>query len=298
MQARILSHHGRQAWVIDGQGQHHLCMYKGRDQEPMTNDWVEIDLAVRPAVILRQLPRKNALLRSEAHRSKGLAANIDQAMIVIAGDPLFSDELLARMICACVAEGISGLIVVNKVDLVQPTERARQQLASFTDCLTQLGWAVLEIAAKPKTPGFIQTENADLVHALAEKTTLVLGQSGMGKSSLLNWLVPEFNAQTQEISQALQTGRHTTTASRMVAAHNGWLIDTPGFQLFGLHHLSETQLALGFPEWAAAQEARGRCRFANCHHLNEPGCSVKQAVESGEIAARRLSLWQGLLKAS
>jgi ribosome biogenesis GTPase len=264
----------------------------------MTNDWVEIDSAARPAVILRQLPRKNALLRSEAHRSKGLAANIDQAMIVISGDPLFSDELLARMICACVAEGISGLIVVNKVDLAQPTERARQQLASFTDGLAQLGWAVLEVAAKPKTPGFIRTENADLVRALAEKTTLVLGQSGMGKSSLLNWLVPEFNAQTQEISQALQTGRHTTTAARMVAAHDGWLIDTPGFQLFGLHHLSETQLALGFPEWAAAQEAHGRCRFANCHHLNEPGCSVKQAVESGEIAARRLSLWQGLLRAS
>jgi ribosome biogenesis GTPase len=298
MQARILSHHGRQAWVIDGQGQHYLCVYKGRDQEPMTNDWVEIDQTSSPAVILRQLPRKNTLLRSEAHRSKALAANIDQALIVISGDPLFSDELLARMICACVAEGIPGLVVVNKMDLVQPTERARQQLASFAGCLKQLDWTVIEVAAKPKTPGFIQNEHADLVRALTGKTTLVLGQSGMGKSSLLNWLVPEFNAQTQEISTALQTGRHTTTASRMVYAHGGWLIDTPGFQLFGLHHLSETQLALGFPEWASAQEAWGRCRFANCHHLNEPGCSVRQAVDAGEIAARRLSLWQGLLKAS
>jgi len=298
MRARILSHHGRQAWVIDQQGQHHLCVYKGRDQEPMTNDWVEIDQSLSPAVILRQLPRKNTLLRSEVHRSKALAANIDQALIVVSGDPLFSDELLARMICACVAEGIAGLIVVNKMDLTQPTERARQQLASFKGCLRQLDWAVLEVAAKPKTPGFIQSENADLVRRLAGKTTVVLGQSGMGKSSLLNWLVPEFNAQTQEISTALQTGRHTTTASRMVSAHGGWLIDTPGFQLFGLYHLSESQLALGFPEWAAAQEARGRCRFANCHHLNEPGCSVKQAAEAGEIAVRRLSLWQSLLKAS
>lgn len=298
MQARLLSHHGRQAWVIDEQGQHHLCVYKGRDQEPMTNDWVEIDTTLTPAVITGLLPRKNALYRSEAHRTKALAANVDQAMIVISGDPLFSDELLARMICASVAEGISGLVVLNKIDLSESTQRARQQLSVFVECLRLLDWKLLELAAKPKAPGFAPTGKAELIAQLERKTTVVLGQSGMGKSSLLNWLVPEFNAQTQEISQALQTGRHTTTASRMVAAHEGWLIDTPGFQLFGLHHLSESQLALGFPEWALAQGPAGRCRFANCHHDNEPDCLIKQAIADGSLPARRLTLWHHLIRAS
>ena len=284
--------------MIDHQGQHHLCVYKGRDQEPMTNDWVDIDTTLTPAVITGQLPRKNALFRSEAHRTKALAANIDQAMIVISGDPLFSDELLARMICACVAEGISGVVVLNKIDLSESTERARQQLSAFSECLRLLDWRLLELAAKPKTPGFVPPDKMELIAQLQHKTTVVLGQSGMGKSSLLNWLVPGLNAQTQEISRALQTGRHTTTASRMVAAHEGWLIDTPGFQLFGLHHLSESQLALGFPEWALAQGPAGRCRFANCHHDNEPGCLIKQAIADGSLPARRLALWHHLIRAS
>jgi len=110
----------------------------------MTNDWVEIDTTLTPAVITGQLPRRNALYRSEAHRTKALAANIDQAMIVISGDPLFSDELLARMICASVAEGISGVVVLNKIDLSESTQRARQQLSAFAECLRLLDWKLLE----------------------------------------------------------------------------------------------------------------------------------------------------------
>lgn len=301
VRARLLSHHGRQAWAADDDGHHFACVYKGRDLQPVVNDTVLLDTTTRPAVITSIAPRRNQLIRSEAHRHKGLAANIDGAVIVISGEPLFSDVLLARMICACVAEGVLGVIALNKIDLQQASERARAQLAPFARCLAHHGWHVIELAAKSRTPA----EAAHPMHAglsqlrdwLGHRTTVIMGQSGMGKSSLLNALVPDFNARTREVSEALQTGKHTTTAGQAVAldAHS-WLIDTPGFQLFGLDHLSETQIALGFPEWQQVQEHDGRCRFNNCHHLNEPGCTVQAAAQRNAVPPRRLQLWSELIR--
>ncbi len=313
--ARLLSHQGRQALVLDQTGQTRRCVYKGRDLVPTANDQVIIDTTETPAVITSIIERSNQLIRSEAHRAKILAANIDQAMIVISGAPLFSDELLARMICACSAENIPGMVVLNKIDLKDETDRARAQLAPFMNCLQLLGWQVFEVSAKPESikPTVSDTESvaydnslAQLRAALDNKTTVIMGQSGMGKSSLLNALVPGFNAMTREISEALQTGKHTTTAGHVVrytnangseskASDQGWLIDTPGFQLFGLHHLSESQMALGFPEWAQIREQDGRCKYFNCRHLNEPGCMVQAAAERDAISKRRLALWASLI---
>ena len=304
MRARLLSHFGRQAWVLDGQGQALACVYKGRELQPTANDWVEVDTTAQPAVITEILERRNAVMRSEAHRAKTLAANVDQALIVISGAPLFSDELLARMLCACAVEGITGTVVLNKMDLVDQTKRAQAQLAAFGPALELLGWQVMQIAAKPAGPECNPHDAPaglePLNRFLQGKTTLIMGQSGMGKSSVLNALVPGLNAQTREISEALQTGKHTTTAGLVVAQNaTTWLIDTPGFQLFGLHHLSESQLALGFPEWRAIHEQHGRCRFANCTHMAEPGCSVRTACENAghennQAALRRLDLWRTL----
>ena len=322
MRARLLSHFGRQAWVRDDQGQHRLCVYKGRDLQPVANDRVEIDAEATPAVITDIVPRTNTVLRSESHRAKVLAANVDQVAIVISGAPLFSDELLARMICACAAEQISGIIVLNKSDLAAETQRAEQQLAPFEHALKLLDWPLVRVAAKPTLPHAIghddhgqdsQRHPRDLEplrHRLLGNTTLIMGQSGMGKSSLLNALVPGLNAQTREISQALQSGKHTTTAGLVVRmsppehepggpADRGqpdtWLVDTPGFQLFGLHHLSDTQLALGFPEWVEVHAHHGRCRFNNCTHQQEPGCTIAQAAKNNQAAQRRLDLWRTLI---
>ena len=304
VQGRLLSHRGRQAWVADPNGDEHLCLYKGRELQPTANDRVLVDLRTRPGVILEILPRANCLMRSEAHRTKSLAANVDLAMVVISGSPPFSDELLARMICAATAEQIPGLLVLNKSDLTEPTAQARQNLRIFDAALQSLGWSVIMTNTQHQAVGNVASPDAttadglqELRHHLHQKTTVVMGQSGMGKSSLLNALIPGFNAQTREISEALQTGKHTTTAGQMVALDaQSWLIDTPGFQLFGLHHLSDTQLALGFPEFAETQASLGRCRFANCRHLNEPGCKVHEGVALGNISERRLALWQSLLE--
>ncbi len=300
MHARLLSHFGRQAWVMDAQGRTLPCVYKGRELQATANDWVEVDASAQPAVITAIGQRRNVVMRSEAHRAKLLAANVDQAVIVISGAPLFSDELLARMLCACAVEGIHGAVVLNKMDLVEQTDRAKAQLAAFHSALELLGWQVIRVAANPSDPmantAASQAGFAQLNGLLQGKATLIMGQSGMGKSSLLNALVPGLNAQTREISEALQAGKHTTTAGLVVAQNaDTWLIDTPGFQLFGLHHLSVSQLALGFPEWAAVHAQHGRCRFANCNHLAEPGCTVRAACENNQAALRRLSLWQTIL---
>lgn len=292
MQARVLSHHGRHAWVIDAQGGKHHCLLKGRDLLPTANDDVLIDDSAVPAVITEILDRRNLLRRSEAHRTKLLAANLDQVVILVSGSPLFSDEILARILCACAGEGLTGAVVLNKTDLANESQEAHRQLAPFREALSLLGWPVFETVLRKDVLQGLETLRA----FLEGKTSLVIGQSGMGKSSLLNALVPELNLQTREISSALQTGRHTTTASQMFSiARDSWVVDSPGFQLYGLDHLSLGELSLGFPEWEVVFARLGRCRFANCRHQNEPGCRLEDALKEGQIAPRRLGLWHRLI---
>ena len=292
----MLSHHGRQAWVLEGTGARHLCVFKGRGLTPFANDQVMVDLSSSPAVITDILPRRNQLIRSEVRRSKGLAANIDQAVVVVSGSPPFSDELLARIMSACAAADIAGIVALNKTDLVTATQQAEHQLDAFRAAFNDLGWQLMPVCAQPGHPIGIDL----LKTALTGKTSVFIGQSGMGKSSLLNALIPGINLQTREISQALNTGKHTTTAGQMLFLdqHQSAVIDTPGFQLYGLHHLSAHEIALGFPEWQRAQEAYGRCRYFNCRHLEEPGCSVQAAVAKGDYSARRLALWRTILQNS
>src|SRR5690606_4142652 len=230
--------------------------------------------------------RRNLLYRSDQMRSKQFAANIDLIVIVVAVEPSFSEELVSRALVAAETEDIDTLLLLNKTDITEGLAAARTHLEVFR----QLGVRVMEVSAVDTT-----ATRQQLLPELQGRTSLLLGQSGMGKSTLLNALVPEAQAATQDYSAALDAGRHTTTNTRLYALPeaDAALIDSPGFQSFGLLHLTPGDIERGFPEFA---EVKANCRFYNCTHRNEPGCGVLAALGQGEVAEQRHALYLKLLE--
>lgn len=246
------------------------------------------------ASIAEVLPRRNLLYRSDQFRSKLLAANLDQVLVVLATEPGFSEDLLGRALVAAEALEIEARIVLNKCDLPDRLEEARQRLRPYRE----MGYEMLELSAK-STP---EATLAALKPLLAGKASIMLGQSGMGKSTLLNLLVPDAAAHTREISEKLDSGKHTTTFTRLyhlpeavTGGAGGSMMDSPGFQEFGLHHLTEGMLERAFVEF---RPALGHCRFTNCHHLKEPDCAVLAGVVAGKILPKRHALYAQLLHES
>ncbi|WP_066453831.1 ribosome small subunit-dependent GTPase A [Castellaniella caeni] len=282
---RVVAAHGRHYRVVlDASPAPRHCYTKGKKAGPAVGDRVLVlPEGLNEGVIIEVLPRRNLFYRSDAQRSKLFAANIDQLLLVLAAEPEFSDDLLGRALVAAGSADIAAHIVLNKADL-PGTARARARLA----LPESLGIAVTTLSA-------LDTEQtrARLGPVLQGRCTLLLGQSGMGKSTLLNALVPEAAAPTQAHSEALGTGRHTTTHTRLYPLPMGGdLIDSPGFQAFGLQHLSAHDIEQGFPEFAPAI---AQCRFYNCTHQHEPGCGVLAALARGEITAQRHALYLRIL---
>jgi len=235
-------------------------------------------------------PRRNEFKRSDAARTKRIAANIDQAGVVIAAHPPFSEELLLRVTIAAGAEAIPLALIVNKCDLLEARAAIEPRVAVYRS----LGYPVIECSARTDPEG----TRAALGAWLAGRSTLLLGQSGMGKSTLINCIVPQAGLRTQEISEALGSGRHTTTFTRMFslpADDDGVIIDSPGFQSFGLDHLSDSERAHAMPEFAALL---GSCRFHNCTHRDEPGCAIRAAVQDGRVDPFRYKLFLRLVEES
>jgi len=233
--------------------------------------------------ITGHLPRKSLLYRSDAYRQKLIAANVTQLVLVVATEPSFSDLLISRALIAAEHEGLRTLIVLNKCDLAAALPAAREALAPFV----ALGYPLLELSAKQ--------DAAPLIPLLAGETSVLVGQSGMGKSTLTNALVPNIAAATREISTALDSGKHTTTYARMYhlppIPAGGRLIDCPGVQEFGLAHMSLQEIEACFIEF---RPLLGTCRFRDCRHLAEPDCAIKAAAASGAIHPRRLAHYRQL----
>jgi ribosome biogenesis GTPase len=228
------------------------------------------------AQILGHEPRSSLLYRSDQWKQKTIAANATQIVLVVATEPGFSDELISRALVAAQHEHLRALIVLNKCDLATALPAARAQLAPFA----ALGVPVIELSA-------LQDASA-LIPWLAGQVSVLVGQSGMGKSTLTNALIPAAQAATREISTALDSGKHTTTHARLyrLPEGQGELIDSPGLQEFGLAHLTRGEIELGFAEFV---EQIGHCRFRDCRHENEPDCAIKAAIAAGKIDARRLA---------
>ena len=278
---RVVASHGRRFLVALADGEIIDCVTRGKKGGVACGDQVALQVTQPGAgVIERVEPRRNLLYRSDALREKLLAANLDQALIVVAATPLFREELLIRCLAACEAADIHARIVLNKVEL-QETAR----LAHYLHAYEAIGYPVLKVSAV----GDITPLEAEL----AGRVSILAGASGMGKSSLLNRLVPEAKAAVGDISTALDAGRHTTTHSRLHPLHGGGaLIDSPGMQEFGLRHLDASGLMAAFPE---LRERVGQCRFYNCRHIHEPGCAVRDAAESGAMLLGRYRAYLNLL---
>lgn len=257
------------------------CVTRGKKSDVACGDRVEIKLTgPQQAVIEDILPRSSLLYRSNAYRSKLLAANVSQVVIVLATVPSFYEELLNRCLIAAEAAGIQPLILLNKCD-IGDSHSVLERLQLYAS----LGYKVQPLSAKQDV--------SPLKNLLTGHTSILVGQSGMGKSTIVNALLPNSNARTQEVSEVLDSGKHTTTATHLYhLGHDSDLIDSPGLQEFGLYHLSIEELEQAFIEF---RPFLGKCRFANCRHMKEPDCAVIGAAVHGEISERRLASYQGLV---
>ena len=276
--ARIIASYGRRYIVRTPAGQLYDATTRKKRVDFACGDWVDMVVQnAKQAVIEDFQPRKSLLYRQDAWKTKLIAANVERLFIVLAAVPSPSEILLQRALLAAEAGEIEPFIVLNKTDLAE-TALWRERLAFYQD----LGYPLIEVSAlnsvEPLRP------------LLAGYTSIFLGQSGMGKSTLTNALLGETLARTNDISAALDSGKHTTTHAQLYdLADNTFLIDSPGLQEFGVHHLAVPDLLHYFPDM---RHLIGQCRFHNCTHRQEPNCAIKAAVEQGAVVASRLAFLQ------
>ena len=283
----VVAGHGRHYLIETPEGRRLIGHPRGKKSEAVVGDRVRWQPTGAAEGVIEHLePRRNLLFRQDAWKTKSFAANLDGLLLWFAVDPVFSESQLVRALIAAESAGIPATIVLNKTDLPGAAAQ-RARLAPYR----AMGCELLELQLKP-TP---EAARAVLRPRLAGRTTLVLGPSGAGKSTLVNALVPDAQAQVGEISQALNSGRHTTTTTQWywIDREAGTaLIDSPGFQEFGLQQLEASQLVACMPDLRAHA---GGCKFYNCTHRHEPGCAVIAAVERGELSTSRWRIYGDLL---
>jgi ribosome biogenesis GTPase len=290
MTGTIVAAHGRH-YLADVDGEFLQCVTRGKKTNVAVGDVVHLKRTSNDQAVIEKIAERTTLLyRSDQYKSKLLAANISRLFIVIATEPSFADDLVSRSLVACEAAGVEARLILNKVDVTEPLARARERAGLYAN----LGYPLHEVSARTDPEGTVAT----LMPLLAGQSSIFIGQSGMGKSSLINLLVPDADIAVREISEALDTGKHTTTFTRLYRLPGdggGKIIDSPGFQEFGLYHLTEGMLERAFVEF---KPYLGGCKYYNCRHLAEPQCAVLGAVAEGKIARIRHELYAQLLHES
>ncbi len=279
----VVAAHGRHLVVETPDGERVRCHPRGKKNEAVVGDRVRWAPAGDEGVVEGVEPRRNLLYRQDEWRSKSFAANLDAILMLVATEPVFGEGQLTRALIAAADTGIPALIALNKTDL-PAAAAARARLAPYR----AMGIEVIELALKADPQASLER----LRPHLQGRTTLVLGPSGSGKSTLINRMVPRAGAQVGEISHALGSGRHTTSTTTWYwlgeRPADGALIDSPGFQQFGLHQVAPDALAALMPDLAPHL---GGCRFYNCTHRHEPGCALRAAAERGEVSPNRWRLY-------
>ncbi len=274
-----------------------VCRIRGKirlDESKSTNpvavgDEVVVDIENDEGVISALKERKNYIIRKSTNLSKEsqvLAANVDQAVLIITINyPITTRVFVDRFIAAAEAYQIPVKLVFNKTDRYDP--KHLKLLGEWKELYESIGYPCISVSAK------LEDNLEALKELLKDKITVLNGHSGVGKSTLINKIEPELNLKTAEISEIHQSGRHTTTFAQMHAlSFGGYIIDTPGIRGFGLIHIEKEELSHYFKE---IFEVASDCKFNNCTHSNEPGCSVKKAVEKGLIAQSRYESYLSIL---
>jgi ribosome biogenesis GTPase len=259
------------------------CVLKGRRTVVACGDRVSVGRVAGGGAIEAVEPRTTLLYRSDAFREKVLAANVTQVVAVVAPDIAIDEHLLNRWIVAAELEGCRFVLCANKADL-DGFDALRARLAPYR----AMGYAVVEVAAKVSA--------APLEAIVDGERNVLIGQSGMGKSTILNALVPDAGARIGEVSSALGGGRHTTTETALYdlrGPRGGWIVDSPGMKVFGIGHADPGRLPEAFVEM---RPLIGTCRFRDCRHDREPGCAIRAAVDDGRIAPQRLALLNALVR--
>jgi ribosome biogenesis GTPase / thiamine phosphate phosphatase len=306
----VVASFGRHFLVESESGERVICHPRGKKSQAVVGDRVRWQPSRDEGVIDAIDERRNLFYRQDELRTKAFAANLDHILIVIAAEPVFSEMQLARALIAAEAAHIKPVILLNKADLSEAFAAARERLKPYV----AMGYTVVEASIRQWREAALQnrSQNTSETHFsdknnplpayflpsslsfLEQSNTLVLGPSGAGKSSLVNLLVPSAAALTGEISQALNSGKHTTTRTQwywLDEAKQSALIDSPGFQEFGLHHIAAPDLQALMPD---VREHAGACKFYNCTHLHEPGCGVLAAVQKQAVVANRHRIYADL----
>ncbi len=281
-QGLVIASYGKRYQVELENNKKISCVTRGKKNDLACGDIVNIKLTdTSEGVVESKEPRSSLLYRSNAFKSKILAANVTQIIIVLATQPSFYESLLNRCLVAAEAASIKPLIVLNKCDLDE-TNDARNKLELYQS----LDYDIVFLSAKE--------DISPLLPYLNHQKSVLVGQSGMGKSTIINALLPDEKVRTREMSNALDSGKHTTTAAHLYHINtHSYLIDSPGLQEFGLNHLTHESLELAYREF---RPFLGHCHFSNCKHRQEPNCAVINAIKSGAISSRRLDFYRELSK--
>lgn len=285
---RVVISYGKEA-VVEAQGELWRCNLRRTVGRPVCGDYVRWRRTSESDGVIEQIkPRRNVLARPD-YRAKlrPLAANIDLIVVVIASEPGFTRELIDRYLVLAASLEIDAGLWLGKSDLLTDDERQRLQgqLADYV----ALGYPV--VIGSNQTGEGVGT----FKELLSNGTSVLVGQSGVGKSSLVKTLLPDREIRIGELSHASGLGRHTTTETTLYHLPDGGeLIDSPGIRTLRLGHLTPQQIADGFREFRPFIE---QCRFGNCQHINEPGCAVEQASREGHIAPARLASYRAIVAA-
>ncbi|MBT8040171.1 MAG: ribosome small subunit-dependent GTPase A [Xanthomonadales bacterium] len=290
----VLVSYGNGGIAETDDGDHIDCSYRRSVGRPVCGDEVALEMQREgPAAVTRIEPRRNEFVRSDSRQRKQvIAANLDRVLVVIAPEPEPSRDLVERYLVAVHSLGITPILVVNKAERLDHYLEGKPSGSGGPllrlDEYRGLGYEVLETSCKGE-PG-----TAGLADLIENHTSILVGQSGVGKSSLVNRLLPDLELQTGELSRVTGKGTHTTTTTIMYRLPcGGRLIDSPGVWEYGLWRMERQELAAGFPDFHPHDMA---CRFNDCSHVMEPGCGVRAAVADARIREWRYQAYCRLLE--